>query len=69
VTGKRLLKRLVSVILGMLGFFLFLHAVDADAMTAAVSSRQSAISQNEAFPQVIPPQIKTITPSRQLLRF
>ena len=30
------MKRLVSVLLGMLGFFLFLHAVDADAATKAV---------------------------------
>ncbi len=29
------MKRLVSVLLGMLGFFLFLHAVDADAATKA----------------------------------
>ena len=37
MTGKRLLKRLVTVLLGMLGLFVFLHAVDADAMTKAVS--------------------------------
>jgi hypothetical protein len=49
VTGKRLLKRLVSVFLGMLGFFLFLHAVDADATTAAVGTQHSATAN---FPPI-----------------
>jgi hypothetical protein len=35
----------------MLGFFLFLHAVDADAKTTAVSHGLSAVSQS------IPPAI------------
>lgn len=36
------MKRLVSVLLGMLGFFLFLHAVDADAATKAVGRQHNA---------------------------
>jgi hypothetical protein len=71
VTGKRLLKRLVSVILGMLGFFLFLHAVDADAVTAAVGSRPSAVSHNVAYPIRLPAFSSRLIPSetkRQSLR-
>jgi hypothetical protein len=45
MTGKRLLKRLVTVFVGMLCFFLFLHAVDADAKTSAVSRQLSAMSR------------------------
>ncbi len=45
MTGKRLLKRLLTVFVGMLCFFMFLHAVDADAETA-VGHQVSTISQN-----------------------
>ena len=45
MSGKRLLKRLVTVFVGMLGLFLFLHAVDADA-EAAMSHELGAVSQS-----------------------
>ncbi len=47
MTGKRLLKRLVTVFIGMLCFFMFLHAVDADAETA-VGFQLSAVGQTSA---------------------
>jgi hypothetical protein len=47
MTGKRLLKRLVTVFVGMLCFFMFLHAVEADAKTA-IGHRLSAVSQSSA---------------------
>jgi hypothetical protein len=42
-------RRLVTVLLGTLGFLLFLHAVDADAGIAAVGSDPSAVSYNSAI--------------------
>jgi hypothetical protein len=49
VTGKRLLKRLVTVVLGMLGLFMFLHAVDADAMPAG--------NPQPSFDQLVAPSV------------
>jgi hypothetical protein len=53
VSGKRLVRRLVTVLLGTLGFLLFLHAVDADAGTSAVGSQPSAVSYNPVSPSQI----------------
>jgi len=46
VTGKQLLRRVITVFFGMLCLFLFLHAVDADAEEAAVGSQLSAVGQS-----------------------
>ena len=40
------MRRVVTVFFGMLCLFLFLHAVDADAETAAVGSQLSAFGQS-----------------------
>jgi hypothetical protein len=46
-------RRLVTVLLGTLGFLLFLHAVDADAESAAGIHQLSAISCNSVIPSQI----------------
>jgi len=48
------MKRLISVLLGMLGFFLFLHAVDANAVTKAVGSQPSAVSVRITTQSLLP---------------
>jgi hypothetical protein len=51
VTGKQLMRRVVTVFFAMLCLFVFLHAVDADAQEGA-SSELSAMSQSFLLPSV-----------------
>jgi hypothetical protein len=53
MSGRRLVRRLATVLLGTLGLLLFLHAVDADAENAAVGSRPSAVGYNLVIPSQI----------------
>ena len=43
------MRRLVTVLLGTLGFLLFLHAVEADAQDAAASFQPSAVTYSSVL--------------------